>query len=141
MSSETADARSRVETSTIFEELLLHEHITPPQLQAARQFSEDLATGGALGFTDSLESPMETADYDNALRATLGSMALCDRGDTRCFIEAVTGQWTVLPSYITLEEFGGVVSHCLQCLVHHYGLDRGGQEDPRAILRRQVRIG
>ena len=136
------EARSRVETKTIFETLLLNELISPPQLQAARQFSEDLAAAGALDSAHEYVSPVEAAVDDAALEATLGSLALCDMEDTRCFISAVSGEWVVIPSYVSLEKFAAVVTHCLDCLSSHYGFDCGaGQKDPRAVLRRQLNLG
>lgn len=139
MSSEVlTEARNRVKVGSVYEALLLHEHITPPQLQAARQFSEDLATSGALGMADSFESAVEAANNDAAFTATLGSLALCDVDNTRCFIESIAGDWVVLPGYVSLEEFASVVTHCLDSLVPHYGFDAGVQDDPRRILMRQL---
>jgi hypothetical protein len=133
--------RSRVETTNLFDELMLHELITPPQLQAANRLAEDLAAGRALVDPGTGVPSMETAEYHAGLRDTLASMSGCDTDDTACFINAITGTLASLPSHVTLEQFGKIVTHNLDCLSSHYGFDRGGQLDPRAVLRRQVRLG
>lgn len=141
MTDKLAATRSKVEVNGLFDELMLHELITPPQLQAANRFSEELAASRTLEDADGLVPAMEAGGYDESFTDTLGSMSDCDPSDTKVFIHAATGTLGDLPSYVSLEAFAQVITHNLDCLSSHYGFDQGGQLDPRAILRRQVRLG
>jgi hypothetical protein len=141
MTDKLAATRSKVEVNGLFDELMLHELITPPQLQAANRFSEELAASRTLEDADGLVPAMEAGSYDEGLADTLSCMSDCSTVNTACFLSVATGSLSVLPSHVSLEEFAKVVTHNLDCLSSHYGFDKGGQLDPRSILRRQVRLG
>jgi hypothetical protein len=108
----------------LFDNMLLNEHITIPQWRAARLFGETLATRRADKSSLYSESTMETTVLHT---------------DWRVFIGLFSDESDALPPEVCVESLAKIIGQNLDFLTELYGTE--DTPDPRAILRRQVKIG
>jgi hypothetical protein len=108
----------------LFDDMLLNEHISIPQWQAAHLFSEAIATRRADKASLNPVPTVEASDHDAGWRV---------------FIDLFSDERDSLPPEECLESLAKLIAHNLDFLSEMYGTD--DTPDPRAILRRQVKIG
>lgn len=108
----------------LFDRMLELEYITPAQWQAATLLCERVAASRADGTPQPSVAKVKAPDDDNGLSVFASLLANpCE---------------SPLPGEC-LESLSKIITQNLNSLVQSYGLEE--RPDPRAILRRQVRIG
>ena len=110
----------------VFDDMLHREYITPVQWQAATLLYERVAASRAQRESYLGVSTVEAPDAHTASEHNIFD---------RLFIDPEP----LLLKHECLESLAKIIAHNLDSLVESYGLEE--LPDPRAILRRQVRIG
>ena len=132
---------------TIFDSMLLGELISISQNQAAHLFIEALSMSGAsiqsVDIKARIEEPGERRPSNSGDRRMIFSSAYrsmkdrCDEDALRLFMRAA-GDPFAKADNDQLKQLAKIFDHPLTCLAKYYKLE--SRSDPRAILRRQVRM-